>query len=147
MILQTTTDINLIKNIMTDNDIWEKISADGDTKDGFNPVLPENVTVLSAVVDSVIGLHIFTQHSDRVLYHPMLLKEYRNSHGRVFFKKGLEWFFDNTSSDVLEAEIPVNHISTINLAEKLNFKKINTKRDGIKKDGQLIDLQVLRLDK
>ena len=147
MILELTHDMNLIKSIMTDSEMWEKVSNDLCDKEDFDPIFPANAIIVAAIVESVIGLHMSSWHSDRVLYHPMLLKPFRRTYGRVFFEKGLEWFFNNTSSTALEAEIPVNHVSTINLAENLNFKKIDTQKDGIKKNGKFIDLQVLRLEK
>jgi hypothetical protein len=147
MILELTHDMKLIKDIMTDDDIWSKIRSDICTKEEFDPIFPANAIIVAAIVDSVIGLHIFSWHEKKVLYHPMLLKPYRKSHGRLFFEKGLKWFFDNTSSTTLEAEIPVNHTSTINLAKKLNFKKIDKRKGAVKQDGKLIDIQVLRLEK
>jgi hypothetical protein len=147
MILTRTKDVELIKKIMTDDEIWEKIKEDGFQKEEFTPVIPSNVVILAACAPKVLGLHRFTQHKDRVLYHPVLLKQYRKEFGRLFFSKGINWFFDNTEFTALEAEIPATHEATINLARHLNFKEIGTIKNGVKKDNQTIDLKVLRLDK
>lgn len=147
MILEITQDTNLIRDIMTNEEIWEKIREDGYSRENFNPVIPANVTILAARTQKVIGLHRFTQYNDRVLFHPVLLKQYRKEFGREFFDKGLDWFFGNTDFNALEAEIPATHKATINLAKHLNFKEIGTIQNGVKKDNKTIDLKVLRLEK
>jgi hypothetical protein len=130
MILELAQDGNLLSKIMSDDDIWEKIREDGLKKSDLCNILPANMVIVSAKIDDIIGLHIFSWHNDRVLYHPMLLKPYRKQFGREFMKKGIEWFFKNTSSEALEAEIPINHISTINLAENMKFQKVGVVKDG-----------------
>ena len=147
MILEITQDTNLIRDIMTNEEIWEKIREDGYSRENFNPVIPANVTILAVRIQKVIGLHRFTQYKDRVLFHPVLLKQYRKEFGREFFDKGLDWFFGNTDFNALEAEIPATHKATINLAKHLNFKEIGTIQNGVKKDNKTIDLKVLRLEK
>ena len=147
MILEVTNDVNIVRDIMTDSDIWEKIKEDGIEKEGINFHLPDNVLMIKAVVDNVIGLHMFTAEDDKILYHPMLLKAFRRDYGREFFERGINWFFDNTKYSRLYAEIPVTHRSTINLAKKLNFNEISTIKNGVQKDNNFIDLTVLRLDK
>ena len=67
MILELTNDPELVKSIMTDGEIWEKIKEDGIEKESFNPVIRGHVIMLSAVVDELIGLHQFTDHGDKVL--------------------------------------------------------------------------------
>jgi len=147
MILELTNDPELVKSLMTDSEIWEKIKEDGIDKDSFNPTIRGHVIMLSAVVDELIGLHQFTDHGGKVLYHPILLKQFRKQYGREFFANGIKWFFDNTKCDKLTAEIPVTDKSTINLAKHLNFEEISTIENGVRKNNKLIDLKVLRLDR
>jgi len=147
VILELTRDTDLVREIMTDEEIWEKIREDGYSRLNFNPVIPDNVIILAARTQKVIGLHRFTRYKDRVLFHPVLLKQYRKEFGRQFFDEGLKWFFDNTDFNALEAEIPATHKATLNLAKHLNFKEIGTIQNGVKKDNKTIDLKVLRLEK
>ena len=147
MILQPTENVDLIKEIMTNDEIWEKIKEDGFDKDEFTPIIPKNVIILAAIVDSVIGLHRFTNTGDKILYHPILLKKFRKDYGREFFDKGIKWFFEKTQYSRLYAEIPVTDKSTINLAKHLNFNEITTIQNGVKKNNKFIDLKVLRLEK
>jgi len=67
MILELTNDAELVKSLMTDAEIWEKIKEDGIEKESFNPVIPINVMIVIAVTDSVIGMHHFTDHGNKVL--------------------------------------------------------------------------------
>ena len=147
MILELTNDAELVKSLMTDAEIWEKIKEDGIEKESFNPVIPINVMIVIAVTDSVIGMHHFTDHGNKVLYHPILLKRFRKEYGREFFGLGIKWFFDNTKCSKLTAEIPVTDKSTINLAKHLNFNEIATIENGVSKNNKFIDLKVLRLDR
>ncbi len=147
MILELTKDQDLIKSVMTDDEMWELIHVDGDNRDDFMAIVPTNMLVLSAIVGNVIGLHLFLQKPEGVMYHPMLLKPFRKEFGREFMKKGLDWIFENTATEQLFAEIPISHISTINLAKHLNFKEVGIKKDSRKKDGKMLDLKRLRLDK
>ena len=147
MILQPTENVDLIKEIMTNDEIWEKIKEDGFDKDEFTPIIPKNVIILVAIVDSVIGLHRFTNTGDKILYHPILLKKFRKDYGREFFDKGIKWFFEKTQYSRLYAEIPVTDKSTINLAKHLNFNEITTIQNGVKKNNKFIYLKVLRLEK
>ena len=147
MILQPTENVDLIKEIMTNDEIWEKIKEDGFDKDEITPIIPKNVIICAAIVDSVIGLHRFTNTGDKILYHPILLKKFRKDYGREFFDKGIKWFFEKTQYSRLYAEIPVTDKSTINLAKHLNFNEITTIQNGVKKNNKFIDLKVLRLEK
>ncbi len=147
MILEITNNADIVKSLMTDSEIWEKIKEDGIEKESFNPVIFSNVIMLTAVVDEVIGMHQFTDHGHKVLYHPILLKKFRKQYGREFFGLGIKWFFDNTKCSKLTAEIPVTDKSTINLAKHLNFNEIATIKNGVSKNNKFIDLKVLRLDR
>lgn len=147
MILEITTDNDLVKSIMTDSDIWDKIEVDNIKSDDLIVNLPKNMMALTAKVKDVIGIHLFKEDSDRVVYHPMLLKPFRKEFGREFFDKGIKWLFDNTSFNFIDVEIPATHKSTINLARHLNFKDSGIKKDGVFHKGQFLDLQLLRLER
>lgn len=147
MILKQVTDINLIKSVMTDTEMWEKIKIDSIDKSMFIPEMGRNTMVLGAFVDNVIGLHIFMREKIGVIYHPMLLKKFRKDFGREFIAKGLEWFFNNTACDDLLVEIPTEHKHNINLAKHFNFKEESIKKDAALQNGQSLDLKRLRLNK
>jgi len=147
MILELTQDTDLIKTVMLDPEMWELIQDDSVEKSDFMAIVPANMLVLSAIVGNVIGLHLFVEKEEGVIYHPMLLKPFRKEFGREFMRKGLDWIFENTATEQLFAEIPTDHISTINLAKHLNFKEIGIKKNGRKQGGKMLDLQRLRLNK
>lgn len=145
MVLELTTDNELVHSIITDADIWDKVQVDEAELETFSVDLPQNMMALTAKVKEVIGIHLFKAINDRVIYHPMLLKPFRREFGREFFSKGISWLFDNTSFNFIDVEIPVTHKSTINLARHLNFKDSGIKKDGVSHKGMLLDLQLLRL--
>jgi len=129
MRLELTESVDLIKSVMADDDIWNKISVPEVSKEDFEPKASSNLLYLAVSVDTVIGLHLFVSKQDGVWYHPMLLKPYRKNFGREFFTKGLDWIFQNTATTSLQVEIPTSHKSTINLAKHLNFEPISSNKD------------------
>ena len=147
MILELTKDNDLVHRVMADSDIWDKIQIDNVNPSDLNVNLSDNIMALAVKVKELIGVHVFKKDTDRVIYHPMLLKPFRKEFGREFFSKGIQWLFDNTAFNFIDVEIPVSHKSTINLARNLNFKYSGIKEDGVFHKGQFLDLQLLRLTK
>lgn len=124
MEMYLTRDIDLIKQIITDDDIWEKVS-DGSNKEDFKPVLNDNILALAIKADDVIGLNMYSAREDGVYFHPMILKQYRREYAKDAIKMGIEWYNKNIGSNLL-CEIPTMHKSTINLAKKIGFKPIGS---------------------
>jgi len=145
MILKTVTDPSIIKSMMLDPEMWEKVKVDSLDKKGFVPKIGKNTMVLGAFVDNVIGLHVFAREKVGVIYHPMLLKKFRKDFGREFIAKGLEWFFNNTKCDDLFVDIPTDHKHNINLAKHFNFKKVESDGAGMLYSEKYSDLQRLRI--
>ena len=124
MELIARSDLYTVEKIMKSRGVWEKVALPHWSIDTFKPVMPENVVILEAMIKGVlIGVHVFVFEQGKAIYHTMLLKEFRLHHGREFLKRGIKWFFDNTSYDTLEAEITKSHVSTINLAKHFDFKE------------------------
>ena len=128
MEMYITEDIDLVKRIFTDDDIWSKV-GEGRDKEDFNPTFKEGILALAIKTDDVIGLHVYTEESDGVYFHPMILKKYRREYAKDAIKMGVEWYNKNIGNNLL-CEIPTMHKSTINLAKKIGFKPINC--DGVK---------------
>lgn len=147
MILKQVTDIGLIKSVMTDTEMWEKIKTDSVDRVNFIPKMGRDTLVLGAFVDNVIGLHIFMREKIGVIYHPMLLKKFRKDFGREFIAKGLEWFFNNTICENIYVEIPTEHKHNINLARHFNFKEDGIKENAALQNDKVLNLKRLRLDK
>ena len=145
MILEPTTDNDLVQRVMSDSDIWDKIQVGNYTPAHLNVKLSDKFIALSAIAKEIIGVHLFKKDQGRVIAHPMLLKPYRKEFGREFFRRGVDWIFENTNYNFIDAEIPSTHLSTINLARNLGFKDSGSKKDGVMYKGSLLDLNLLRL--
>ncbi len=132
MELALTKDLMVIGHVMLDGEILSKTNVDVVDIPERLSTYPKDTLVLAAWHPNgseVMGLHLFNYKNKRMNYHPMLLKPYRAKFGRDFFKKGLEWYFENVSSDSLYAEIPVSHKSTVNLAKHLGFEPVSVEND------------------
>lgn len=147
MILKQVTDTNIIKSMMTDPEMWEKIKIDSLDKISFIPEMGRNTMVIGAFVDNVIGLHVFAREKVGVIYHPMLLKKFRKEFGREFITKGLEWFFDNTICNNIFVDVPVKYKHNINLAKNFNFKEVEAEDTDMLYSKEYQDLQRLRLER
>lgn len=147
MKLELVTDNKIVREVMTDPEMWEKIHIDGVDKNTFFPEIQSNMVIVSAFVKSVIGLHLFVHGPNGVIYHPMLLKPFRKEFGREFITSGLNWIFQNTATPSLRVEIPTDHKHNINLAKHFDFKEVGTRKDGMVQDGEMLKFKILQLDK
>jgi hypothetical protein len=135
MILEYTTDESLIRQIMTDDDIWCKIAKDI-KKEDFKPKWNKNIIALTVKTNEVIGMVCFCLKPDGVYFHPMILKPFRLEYARKAIDMAIDWYFKHMGM-FLMCEIPEDHKKTINLAKKTGFKTIAS-RDN---------LNVMRLEK
>ena len=143
MILERTYDNYLLKAIMTNDEMWSKIKIDDIEIDDFEPVIDDKAKVICALEGKeVIGLHLFTDRDESMVYHPMLLYPYRKQYGREFLESGLKWYFDNTENSFLDAEIPADNHANLNLAKHFKFKEVGSIKQGVSKDNELIDLTI-----
>lgn len=148
MRLELTQNPQIVQSIMFNDEIWDKVRIDGLSRSNPIKAFPKNKIALKALVnDEVIGVHLFTEKEDVLECHPMLLKEFRRDYGREFFSEGLDWVFNNTDYNVLEAVIPMIHRSTINLVKKLGFKQVGIDEKSILIDGVNNKRTVLSLSK
>ena len=143
--LEQTRDIDLVRAIMTDKDIWSKIGSDIVEREQFIPLLSEKMICLVVKTDKPIGLSQFTLEEHGVYFHPMILKPYRRL-AREAISQSIDWYFKHIGN-FLMCEIPVTQQSTINLAYKMGAKDFGINEGAIMINGKRIDLQVLRLAK
>jgi len=114
-----THDYDLVKQILTDDDIWWRIS-DTD-KEGF-VVPPEPIYLLATVLDQPAAL--FVLHEEEAGYGSHfqalpLFRRYKDKLGRAVLKKAKEY------TDKLSAEIPKRFDNVKRFALDQGYKIIN----------------------
>jgi len=151
MDLSLTVDMELVRAIMTEPDIWERCAEDGVEMETWYPGYDSMTAWLLCVEDEdIIG--VILMHTDTnvsIKTHPYLRKEHREK-GRKMMKAFYEWVLENTDVMKVNVTIPIDHVTipidqniVVNFAKKVGFQKEGKSRLSYLKEGKLIDLQHL----
>jgi len=144
--LSLTTDMELVRAVMTEKDIWDRAAEDGVEQDDWFPGYDSMTAWLLCVEDdNIIGVILMhTDTSVSIKMHPYLRTEYRQK-GREMMRVFYEWVLENAQSQInkISVTIPFNQAKVINFAKKVGFKKEGINRQSYLKDGKLIDMQNL----
>lgn len=135
----------VIYMIMTEPEIWERITDDSADLDKF---MPPNGIYLTAVKDGeIIGLARFTRvNSTLYEYHPMVLKKYRH-HSVEFHDKTVKTIKNMISGIELIAYIPECFKDVIFFARRNGWERKGKVTQGIVKHGKRHDIHILQYEK
>lgn len=142
MILEPTEDLELIKEIVTDPEIWERFAEEGVDKETFYPFIDSGTGWLLCISeDDICGIilaHIETSCS--ITIHPYLRKKHRGK-GRDMMTSLFKRFVEQDDSEFVKinAVIPDCYKSTQNFAKRVGFTEEGTSRSSYRKDGNVYD--------
>ena len=143
--IQMTTDMELVRSILVEPDIWERAAEDGIDQDtwypGYNSMTAWLLCIEDDDVIGVILLHTDTAVSLKM--HPYLRKEHRQK-GRVMMASFYKWLLENTELETvnkINTVIPEYQKKVINFAKKVGFHKEGVSRESCRKNGQLYGQQ------
>lgn len=144
--IELATDMDQVREIVIQPDIWERISEEGIEPEDFYPV-NDNFTGWFLCLEENEPIGIILVHTDNsisIKMHPYLRSKHREK-GRIMMKAFYTWFLENTEKKVnkINVSIPIFHKRVINFAKKVGFKKEGVNRDSYRKDGQLYGQQNL----
>lgn len=139
MILRRTFDADEIRAILTDPDIYERITSD-DAKKVEIPLTRDFFYLIAEVSGNPIGLAILHPYEDGFEAHYQVLPQYRKSHAVQFAQKALEMFRGHK----IYGLVPEYYPNVIAFDKKIGFEHIDTIPNDFKKDGQLYDRFVMR---
>lgn len=146
MTIEPTVDMGLVRSIVIEPDIWERIAEDGIEKDDFYPGTDAFTIWLLCIEESeIVGIIlVHTDNSISVKIHPYLKSKYREK-GRIMMKSFYKWFLENTDDKVnkVNTVIPEFHKKVINFAKRVGFKKEGVNRESFRKDGKIYGQQNL----
>ena len=129
MIISHTTDMALVKRLITSDGIWENLSTKGLDKETFEPV-PDWQRIIGEVDGKVIGLG--TIHKIKSGYnkcHVQVLPEYRKEHGIKFGLDGMKFIWANNTFDFMVASISSKFPNVRKFAELMGFEHVETKKN------------------
>ncbi len=125
MIIEITTDIEKIKSVLCDPEIFYKIS-DGEDIETFEPPLNGCLYLIGYVDNEVIGLSCFHGYKNGFMFHPNVIKRYRAKYGQDFVQKTA-----NMLKCRLYVEIPKIRRGLVNLAKHVGFSEIDQTVDDV----------------
>ena len=123
MIIERSYDYALIKQIMTEPQIWQEICGNyGDRIEEFNPIEDNYVYLIGYDKLNIIGLFIIHESEYGYQCHVQVIPERRKQYATEFGEKVIQWTWDNTDINKLTALIPNNFTNVISFAELQGFK-------------------------
>lgn len=145
MIIVDTKDPELIKTVLCDPGIYERVNDDYSVPvQEFEPRFVPGIQYIAGFVDNaIIGLMVYTYHHSGIKCHLSVLPKYRQKYARKFAR--MVFKFGKAKNASIYAEIPTLFPEVIRFAKDLDFKVVGKIEKGRKKFGKFYDLIILRL--
>jgi len=142
LIVKETTNIDDIKAVLCNPEIYDTISDDNDPKleDFEPPITDEYLYVCGYVNGEVIGLMVYHKYLDGNKCHVNVLPEFRKKHAKDFGEQSLRF----SGTRPLYAEIPDLYQNVLDFAKLNSFEVIDRKDDGYIKSGVKYSINVLK---
>ena len=139
--IRETKDLREINNIILDDEIFQRISEEGDSKD----VTIELDEYIFLTNEDNTALMIYEELYPKTYEcHVQVLKDHRNK-AMDFGKEALDWLWDNTEATDIVAEIPECYPDVYNFAIKNGFKDNGVSAQMYRKKEEYIPIRKLRL--
>lgn len=137
MIFSETKDMDKIRSVLCDPEIYDRITDDGspDLED-FNPTEPSEGAFYITDEDNTGVVFIHWMNSVTIECHFQLLKEHRDR-SEEFGYAALKWMWDNTKAQKIIAKIPEIYLDVIKYATKGGFKFEGINEKSYQKNGVL----------
>lgn len=130
MIIERSYDYALIKQIMTEPQIWQEICGNyGDKIEEFEPVVDDYIYLIGYDKLNIIGLFIIHESEYGYQCHVQVVPERRKQYSTEFGEKVIDWTWNNTDINKLMALIPNKFKNVISFAEKQGFEIAGSIKD------------------
>lgn len=139
-----TEDLDLIRSVLTDDNVWNGVSEDGMDKESF--ILPDSLTFFTFIEEGVLlgaaGVRLVS--SACIELHTALL---RNAVGRSteIFKTFEIFLLRNTPIETIITLIPITNSRALRAALNAGFEEVGTIPYSYRKDGNLIGQVILQV--
>ena len=144
MIVELTTDMELVRAILVEPDIWDRAAEDGVDQETWYPGY-DSMTAWLLCIENEEIVGVILMHTDTcvsIKIHPYLRKEHREK-GRIMMKALYEWVLEYGQEKIIKISvtIPMHQKRLINFSGKVGFHKEGVNRDSYLKDGKLYGQQ------
>lgn len=137
MIFSITEDMEKIKNVLCDPEIYERTSDDGSPElEDFNPIEPSEGVFYITDENNTGIVFIHWMNYLTVECHIQILKEHRNK-SEEFGHSALKWIWDNTEAQKIVAKIPEIYLDVIRFTMKGGFRFEGICEKSYQKNGIL----------
>lgn len=136
LIVEKTTDLNLVKELITRPEIWERAAEDGLNPDEYFPSY-NDMTAWLVCKEGKENIGIMLIHIDTsisAILHPYLIKAGK---GQKMIKAFYRWFLDNTPLLKINVAIPELYKEVIAFSKSMGFKDEGFNRSSYMKDGKV----------
>ena len=146
MIVRETKDLEEIKRILCNPEIYDCISDDhSPSLEEFEPPL-FNVTYIGGYVENeIIGVMIYHNKRGQTYCHIQVLPKFRKEYAEEFAAKALNEQLK--TNDVVWAEIPDCYQNVLRFAKSFGFQIVDVGIDDYLKNGELSNMNILRYQK
>ena len=146
MIVERCYDVEVIKALATEPDVYERIREDGwPSSDHYRPDLYNCIYVVGYVNSDPIGMGIACPINNVTCEgHFAVLPKYREQYASELFSKTIEWIFSKEFSKVV-VQIPFLYPDVKRFVEKHGFELEGVNRKSVMKNGEIHDQWYLGL--
>lgn len=141
MTSERTFDVNLIKNIVTRDDIWKTVAEDGQKKEDFIPFTKADCWLKVTSGADCVGLFLFERKNKVLLeVHPFILTEFRGKIGHLAGVEHLKWIYKNDPKcQKIIGSVPVIYKHVKMFANMLGYRDEGISKASYMKNGRLHD--------
>jgi len=126
LIVKETRNIDEIKSILCHEDIFNDISEGVNVKpEDYEPPLTNAIYIGGYDKGKIFALACFHKSKGRLMFHPSVLKSYRQRYGRQFVA-----YTATMLKYSIYIEIPNTRKDLFNLATKLGFDSVANNKDS-----------------
>lgn len=142
MIVKETTNVDDIRAVLCNLDIYDTISDDNDPElERFKPPVNNEYLYVGGYVNGeIIAIMVYHRYLDGNKCHVQVLPEFRKKHAKEFGEQSLRF----SGTRPLYAEIPDLYQNVLEFAKLNSFEVIDRKDDGYIKNGVKYSINVLR---
>ena len=124
MIIKRTYDTDVVRDILTNPEIWKAISRPDQNIDTFSPPIEDCIYLID---NEAVGLFIVHPVGDDWKCHVQVLPEHREDSAIEFGQKVIQWVWDNTEIGRLIASIPEIYPNVKRFSEIQGFTEYGKK--------------------
>lgn len=140
--IERTFDAGVIKEVFAHPVIYPLICEDGSPeREHFEPSLNESLIYLAIYENGSLAAVMFAHPINATCYecHTNILPKFWGKDTACYTKLAMNWMFENTKANILQATIPETAHQVIKHVEKLGFIPIGIRPNSITKQGKQLN--------